>query len=84
VSKFAGLFDEPKPKPARKVEPKPAVKQDGAKRARAMGKRSDPAFTQITAYLRKADLPDFKAKLEKAGRDMSDFFQEKMNEYLRT
>ena len=76
------------PKAARKRAPRkspakaaPARKARG-KKGRARGKRSDPAFTQITAYLRKSDLPDFKAKLAKAGLDMSGFFQEKVDEYL--
>jgi len=86
MSKFAGLFDESAKKPAktqartpRPSKPAPKVEQ---RKGREPGKRSDPAFVQITAYLRKETLPDFKAKLAKAGLDMSDFFQAKADEYL--
>jgi hypothetical protein len=58
VSKFAGLFDEPK-QPAKKRTPQksPAKAAVSAREpkaeertGRAPGKRSDPDYTQITAF----------------------------------
>jgi hypothetical protein len=62
------------------AQPKPK------KRGRPPGKRSDPDFTQITAYLRTKTIEDVKIKLIKQGstQDFSELIEELLSVWLRS
>ena len=55
------------------------------KAARPKGKRSDPAFEQVTAYVRSETYRRVKIKLleENQNQDFSDLVEALLNEYLR-
>jgi hypothetical protein len=56
------------------------------RRGRPTGKRSDPDFTQITAYLRTKTIEDVKIKLIKQGstQDVSELIEELLSVWLRS
>jgi hypothetical protein len=102
MSKFAGLFDRStgaeKSKGKKKTpgEPPaaskkaPAKQKGGPSRGRpagpAGGKRSNPEFTQTTAYIRKSTLSDVKVALIKEGqnRDYSELVEELLRKWLKS
>jgi hypothetical protein len=55
-------------------------------RGRPRGKRSDPAFEQVTAYIRKETYLQIKMALLQEGsdRDFSQLVEELLGAYLRT
>lgn len=102
MSKFAGIFDEPKAqgkaKKSRSTSAKksaagkktPAKAKAAAGRGRpagpAGGKRSDPDYTQTTAYVRKGTLSDVKIALlrEGKGRDYSELVEDLLRGWLKS
>lgn len=102
MSKFAGIFDEPKPQGRAKKSRAASAKKSttgrksapqtkaAAGRGRpagpAGGKRSDPNFTQTTAYVRKDTLNDVKVALikEGKGRDYSELVEELLRKWLKS
>lgn len=90
MSKFKGLFDAPQekgrkaaPRPKTRPEAKPAPKR-GRPAGPAGGKRSNPDYTAITAYVRRDSLREVKAKLAREEKDLSDIVQEAFDGYLNT
>jgi hypothetical protein len=102
VSKFAGIFDEPKSQgrakksrgtsakksaSSKKVPPQSkAAAGRGRPAGPAGGKRSDPDFTQTTAYVRKNTLNDVKVALlrEGKGRDYSELVEDLLRGWLKS
>ena len=64
---------------------KAAVKTKSKRRGRPPGKRSDPNYTQITAYVRTKTIDDVKVKLIKQGskQDASELIEELLSAWLR-
>lgn len=83
-SKFKHLLDaarEPQP------EPEPTPHSETPKRkGRPKGKRSNPDYEQVTAYIRRTTHRDVKLALLQAGedQDFSDLVEELLIEYLST
>jgi hypothetical protein len=102
MSKFAGLFDEPqaqnKSRKSRGTGSKkaatskkagtPSEKVAGRGRPQgfAGGKRSDPDFTQTTAYIRISTLDEVKVALIKEGkrRDYSELVEDLLRSWLKS
>ncbi len=86
MSKFAGVLKAAKGDeiPA-EAEPR-ATLLIAASRGRPKGKRSDPAFEQVTAYVRKETYRQTKMALLEANdnRDFSQLVEELLFAYLRT
>jgi hypothetical protein len=63
---------------------KAAAKTESKKRSRPSGKRSDPDFIQITAYIRKNTLTSVKLKLLKQDekQDVSELIETLLSEWL--
>jgi hypothetical protein len=63
---------------------KAAIKTESKRRGRPSGKRSDPDFIQITAYIRKNTLTSVKLKLLKQGekQDVSELIETLLSEWL--
>jgi hypothetical protein len=83
LSKFQSIFDaakdrEPPQPPARKTAGKPVIKPKG--------KRIDPLFEQVTAYIRRDTYKKVKISLlqNDNGKDFSDLVENLLVEYLRT
>jgi hypothetical protein len=79
-SKFKGIFDQAKGRPAEAAEPaeekaaphSPApakITSPAKKRGRPSGKRSDEDYVQVTAYIQKDTHRDVKIALLKSGDD---------------
>lgn len=94
MSKFKQLLDAAKSKeyelpPTTEVEQqdsKEAVTQpDSKKRGRPKGKRSDPEYEQVTAYIRKATHTSVKIALlqENQGREFSELVEELLSQWLK-
>lgn len=83
MSKFASVLQA-----ARKSEdrPEPIATVVKASRGRPKGKRSDPSFEQVTAYIRKETYRQTKMALlqEDEERDFSQLIEELLCAYLRT
>lgn len=79
----ARLRSLPKEQP---TPPEPLPEPPARKMGRPRGKRSDPNYEQITAYIRKETHLEVKASLlrDPEGRDFSELIQELLDEYLRT
>jgi hypothetical protein len=58
---------------------------ESKKRGRPPGKRSDPGYTQITAYVRTQTIDNVKVKLIKQGskQDASELIEELLSAWLR-
>lgn len=86
MSKFAGVLRAAKgdetPLEAQSLQP-PLIK---ATRGRTKGKRSDPSFEQVTAYIRKETYRQTKLALLQADdkRDFSQLVEDLLSGYLRT
>lgn len=85
MSKFKGLFDATKGKqPEKDLEApaQPLVKPKG----RPKGKRSNPDFEQVTAYIRKQTHQGVKIALLQEGedREFSELVEELLSEWLQT
>lgn len=67
-----------------KTPEKPLAQPKSKRRGRPPGKRSDPDFTQITAYVRTKTLEDVKIKLIKQGsnQDVSELIEELLSVWL--
>jgi hypothetical protein len=65
---------------------KAPVKTKSKKRGRPPGKRSNPAFTQITAYVRTKTIQDVKVKLitQASKQDASELIEELLSKWLRS
>lgn len=83
MSKFAGVLQAAK---EREVVPEPSPPLLKVSRGRPKGKRSDPAFEQVTAYIRKDTYLQTKMALLQEGstRDFSQLVEELLYAYLRT
>jgi hypothetical protein len=66
-------------------EPEPLA-AESKKMGRPRGKRSDPEYEQITAYIRKETHLDIKANLlrDSTKRDFSELIQDLLDKYLST
>lgn len=84
MSKFAGVLKAAKGDETQASEPRPMV--IAASRGRTKGKRSDPAFEQVTAYIRRETYQQTKIALLQANddRDFSQLVEELLTAYLRT
>lgn len=86
MSKFAGVLRAAKgdETPPEAELPIPTVFK--ATRGRPKGKRSDPSFEQVTAYIRKETYRQTKVALLQAddNRDFSQLVEELLCAYLRT
>lgn len=87
-SKFTGLFDAAKerqpeePVQEQEIDVVSAPKQRG----RPKGKRSDPTFEQVTAYIRKVTHQGVKIALLQEGQDreFSELVEELLSDWLRS
>lgn len=81
MSKFKGVLEA-----ARGREVEEAPRALSVARGRPKGKRSDPAFEQVTAYVRKETYLQTKMALLQEGndRDFSQLVEELLGAYLRT
>ena len=84
MTKFKNILDV-----ARTRQPVPAETQDAGKRSvkdKRAGKRSDPEFEQITAYVRRSTYRQVKVALLQEGstRDFSDLVETMLNQWLTT
>ncbi len=98
MSKFKSLLDaakgrEPEPEPEKLSQElevnqpqQAAPSQPSQKRGRPKGKRSDPDYEQVTAYIRKDTHRDVKIALlsEGNGREFSELIQEMLEQWLRS
>ncbi len=68
-----------------KLPKEAAVRTKSKRRGRPPGKRSDPDFTQITAYVRTKTIEDVKIKLIRQGsmQDTSELIEELLSAWLR-
>jgi hypothetical protein len=88
-SKEARSDGEPQTAVEKAVLPEPvnnaAAKPGSKKRGRPPGKRSNPGYTQITAYVRTQTINDVKVKLIKRGskKDASELIEELLSAWLR-
>lgn len=96
MSKFKSLLDaakgrEPEPEPEKLSQElevnqpqQAAPSQASQKRGRPKGKRSDPDYEQVTAYIRKDTHRDVKIALlsEGNGREFSELIQELLEQWL--
>lgn len=85
MSKFKGLFDVTKGK-QQEESVEPQSQQSVKPRGRPKGKRSDPAFEQVTAYIRKSTHQGVKIALLQEGedREFSELVEELLDEWLRS
>ena len=85
MSKFAGVLKAAK-SDERVVETEVRPVALTTSRGRPKGKRSDPAFEQVTAYIRKETYRQTKLALLNANdsRDFSQLVEELLGAYLRT
>lgn len=94
MSKFSGLLSEEKPKrtPAKKAQPAPArprhVERRGRPAGAAGGKRSNPEYVAITAYLRKQTRLDVVSRLarklpEDEEMDLSELIEKLLSGWLK-
>jgi len=62
-----------------------AAKSESKKRGRPPGKRSNPGYTQITAYVRTQTINNVKVKLIKRGskQDASELIEDLLSAWLR-
>jgi hypothetical protein len=84
MTKFKNILDV-----ARTRQPVPAETQDPSKRSpkeKRAGKRSDPEFEQITAYVRRSTYRQVKVALLQEGskQDFSDLVEAILNQWLTT
>jgi hypothetical protein len=96
VSKFQSLLDvandrqpppQPKPPPPKKRTPKaPPAVVETKRRGRPSGKRSDPDFEQVTAYIRRDTHKDVKIALlrDDQGREFSELVEELLVGWLKS
>ena len=85
MSKFAGVLKAAKSdETVTEAEARPVPLRTA--RGRTKGKRSDPAFEQVTAYIRKETYRQTKLALLNANdsRDFSQLIEELLGAYLRT
>lgn len=87
-SKFKGLFDAATGRqPEEPVqEPETDIVSAPKQRGRPKGKRSDPAFEQVTAYIRKETHKTVKIALLQEGQDreFSELVEELLSDWLRS
>lgn len=81
MSKFAGVL-----RAAKETQAEPTPTLVTVPRGRPKGKRSDPSFEQVTAYVRKETYRHIKLALLQADdeRDFSQLVEELLVAYLRT
>lgn len=77
--------DRTQPEPSPETSPKESPEPEPPKRGRPKAKRSDPNFTQISAYIRKDTHRKVKMKLLeiKSERDLSELIEELLQEWLK-
>lgn len=75
MSKFEGIFAAKGQKPKKASTPAKASK-------RALGKRSDPDYTQITAYIRKGTHEDVMRAIYKR-QELSELIEELLAGWLK-
>src|SRR5262245_21991176 len=75
-----------KQKARAKTSEKPVARPKSSRRGRPPGKRSDPEFTQTTAYVRTKTIEDVKIRLIKQGsnQDVSELIEELLSVWLRS
>ncbi len=80
-SKFKKVLDAAK---GREPEPEPESPQSAKKRGRPAGKRSDPDYEQVTAYIRRDTYRATKIALLQQGneQEFSELVEELLNEWL--
>ncbi len=81
MSKFTGVLEAARGREVEEQAPRPL----SVARGRPRGKRSDPAFEQVTAYVRKETYLQTKMALLQEGndRDFSQLVEELLGAYLR-
>ncbi|HEY9684305.1 MAG TPA: hypothetical protein V6C86_22185 [Oculatellaceae cyanobacterium] len=84
MSKFASVLKAAKDEAVAEIEPRPTLVMPS--KGRPKGKRSDPTFEQVTAYIRKDTYKQTKLALLQANaeKDFSQLVEELLNAYLRT
>ena len=86
MSKFKGLIDAANSRESSAAEPAPvAMPAKPQGRGRPRGKRSDPDFDQVTAYIRKHTHQGAKIALlqEGRGQEFSELVEDLLAEWLR-
>lgn len=87
-TKFAGIFETRKTKEAKPNKKNATVKEKSVvpKVGRPTGKRSDPNFEQVTAYLRKDTYKEVKIALIRNGekQEFSELIEELLSQWLKT
>lgn len=88
MSKFKGLMDLRKaqqPEPEKEPEVDAAAPAGPARKQRPPGKRSDPTFEQVTAYIRRRTYQQVKIALlqENQGREFSDLVETLLGDWLK-
>ena len=86
MSKFRGLIDGANSRNSTAPEPAPvAMPTKPRGRGRPRGKRSDPGFEQVTAYIRKDTHRGAKIALlqEGKGREFSELVEDLLAEWLK-
>lgn len=88
MTRFDGLMNRRiKASQADHLEESPSQDQPSkVPKRRSKGKRNDPDYTQVTAYIRKATHNSVKIALlqEGQGREFSELVEDLLGEYLRT
>jgi len=89
-SKFKGLFDAAKERqleePEQPEQKEPNLVSSLPRRGRPKGKRSDPAFEQVTAYIRKETHQAVKIALLQDGQDkeFSELVEQLLQDWLQS
>jgi hypothetical protein len=90
MSKFDGILsvkaiDNPKTKlkkPEVVAQPETSIHTGAQTQTKRKGKRSDPDYTQITAYIKKSTHEDVMRKIYKR-QEFSELLEELLNEWLK-
>ena len=85
MSKFRGLMDAANSRENPTAQPAPVVMSSKRRGGRPRGKRSDPDFEQITAYIRKQTHHGVKIALlqEGRGQEFSELLENLLAEWLQ-
>ena len=90
ASKFQSVLDAAKNRDPDPIEPKEegstGARPEGPRRGRPRGKRSDPAFEQVSVYVRKQTHLETKVALlqQGEGQEFSELVEELIVDWLRS
>ncbi len=83
MSQFKDIFRNLKPESQTQVETPPPVEEPTPVRGRPKdGKRSNPDFTQVTAYIKKATYQETRKHLLDQDQEFSELVQELLERWL--